>query len=390
MTWWNELRSQFPVTKLCTYMDSAYDCGGSLLGRAAAERYFDEWAPAAAAAKRGGPGREPFFVTADETREYIGQILGGVPARNVTITKNTNEGFNIIMQGFEFKPGDNVVTFDREHSSILVPCIHAAQAKGVEVRFAGMGPECIPSLEALWEQVDDHTVMILVSYVQSLSGFKMDLEKLGRRCREKGIFLVVDGIQGVGLSRFEAEKWGVSAVSAGAYKGLGAFISIGYLYICDELMKRVRPTFVAYNNQIVLDRSGVQPVVRYLDELNAAKYDNSSSDLLGTYVLHDAVKALLDIGTEHIEERILRLLGRLYDGLYEMGYEIVTPRDRERQCASLCIRSGNADKIYEYFLSNKVIITNGRGGFLRISLGAYSNEEDIERTLETASSCPWR
>ena len=105
--WNSELRSQFPVTGLCTYMDSAYDCGGSLIGKAAAARYFDEWAAAAAEAQRGGPGREVFFRVADETRNYVGQLLGGVPGRNIVITRNTNDGFNIIMQGYDFRPGDN-------------------------------------------------------------------------------------------------------------------------------------------------------------------------------------------------------------------------------------------------------------------------------------------
>ncbi len=389
MAWWDDYRSQFPVTGLCTYMDSAYDCGGSLIGRAAAGRYFDDWAPAAAAALRGGPGREPFFKMADEARTYIGRVLGGVPSRNVTITKNTNEGFNIIMQGFDFKPGDNIVTFDWEHSAILVPCLHAARTRGVEVRMAKMLPDRIPSMDALWEQVDAHTVMICVSYVQSLTGYKMDLAELGRKCREKGIFLVVDGIQGVGLSVFEAEKWGVSAVSGGAYKGLCAFISIGYLYICDALLQRVRPVFAACTEQIELVRQGELPEIRYKDEMDARKYDNCSSDLLGTYVLHDSVQKILEIGTDRIQERITGLLTRLYKGLALYGYRMVTPADSSRRCASLCFKSEHADEIYEYFIGQKVILSSG-SGYIRMSLGAYTSDEDIERTLEVAGKCPWR
>lgn len=391
MSWCNELRSQFPVTGLCTYMDSAYDCGGSLIGKSAANRYFEEWAPAAAAARRGGPGREPFFKTADETREYIGNLLGGVPARNVTITKNTNEGFNIIMQGFEFEPGDNVVIFDREHVAIIAPCLNAAQSRGVTCKFARMDENFNPSIETLWEQVDDHTVMVLVSHVQSLTGYKLDLKKLGRRCKERGIFLIVDGIQSLGLNSFHAEEWGVSAVSGGGYKGLGAFISIGYLYCCDELLKKVSPTFISCNYfQVFVEYDGNIPRLNCREPLNASKFDNGSSDYLGIYVFHDSLKKILEIGTDNIEAHIGHLLDKLYAGLQELGYTLITPAESQKRCASLCIKSEHAAQINRHFTENNIIASCSGGQYIRMSLGAYSNEEDIEKTLAAAASCPWR
>lgn len=391
MSCWNEYRQQFPVTELCTYLDSAYDCGGSLIGRAAANRYFDEWAEAAASAKRGGPGREPFFKTADETREYIGRLLGGVEARNITLTKNTNEGFNIILQGFDFKPGDNVVTFDKEHSSIIAPCVNASEMRGFKCKFAKMDSRFNPSIDELWSQVDEHTVMVLVSHVQSLTGYKIDLKELGRRCRKRGIYLAVDGIQSVGLTPFMAEEWGVSAVSCGGYKGLGAFISIGFLYCCDELLRRIRPVFVSSSFNCTLDYDSGLPRLVCADALDALKFDNSSSDYLGAYVFHDALRAILEIGTDNIQRRISALLGRLYDGLRELGYDLITPENAERRCASLCFSSGHAQEIYDYMMSDGIVTSCCSGGkYIRMSLGAYSSDEDIDKTLTVAAACPWR
>ena len=390
MLGWKEYRQQFPVTARCTYLDSAYDCGGSLIGRAAANRYFEDWVEAAATAKRGGPGREPFFETATETREYIGQLLGGVPARNITLTKNTNEGFNTILQGFDFGPQDNVVTFDWEHSSIVAPCLNAAEMRGFQCKFARMDRTFNPSIDELWSQVDQHTVMVLVSHVQSLTGYKMDLQELGRRCRERGIFLVVDGIQSVGFTPFLAEEWGVSAVSCGGYKGLGAFISIGFLYCCDELMKRVRPVYVSSSFNCTLDYPDDLPKFVCTDPLDALKFDNSSSDYLGAYVFHDALRAILDIGTDQIQRHVGALLSRLYDGLSQLGYQLITPADPERRCASLCFRSPHAEEISDYMMSQGVVTSCSGGRHIRMSLGAYSSEEDIEKALAVATACPWR
>ena len=388
MDWQKEYRKNFPVTDLCTYMDSAYDCGGSLIGKQAADRYFEDWAIAAATAAKGGPGRKPFFGVADETRDYLGRILG-VAAKNVSITKNTNEGFNIIMQGFDFKPGDNVVTLDREYPSVIMPCLHIAENHGIECRLAQMNDTYTPSVDDLWEKVDERTVMVLVSHVQSKSGYKIDLRELGRRCRERGIFLIVDAIQSIGLNEFHTEEWGVSAVSGAGYKGLCAFISIGYLYCCDELLARIEPTYVSSSFQLGLDYSGDTPVIICKDPLNASKFDNSSSDFLGIYVLHDAVEAILEIGVDQIELHVTQLLDQLYDGLLELGFEIMTPNNRKKRCASLCIRTEHAAEINNFFMEHQIIFSVGQDT-IRMSLGAYSNDDDVKRTLVVASQCPWR
>ena len=77
MDWVNELRREFPATERCTYLDNAYDCGGSLIAKRAAMAYFDEWPLAAARAERGGAGRERFLERAEETRELLARLLGG-------------------------------------------------------------------------------------------------------------------------------------------------------------------------------------------------------------------------------------------------------------------------------------------------------------------------
>ena len=231
----------------------------------------------------------------------------------------------------------------------------------------------------------------LMRNMPSLSGCALDLRELGRRCRERGIFLAVDGIQSVGLMPFKAEEWGVSAVSCGGYKGLGAFISIGFLYCCDELLRRIRPVYVSSSFNCTLDYDSGLPRLVCADALDALKFDNSSSDYLGAYVFHDALRAILDIGTDNIQRRISALLGRLYDGLRELGYDLITPENAERRCASLCFSSGHSQEIYDYMMSDGIVTSCCSGGkYIRMSLGAYSSDEDIDKTLTVAAACPWR
>jgi len=388
MDWWKAYRKAFPVTEKCVYMDAAYDCGGSTIGKAAAARHFEDWANAAATAQRGGPGRDAFFRVAENCRGQLSALLGGVPTRNIAFTKNTNEGVNSIVHGFDFKPGDNVVTLKQEYPSLVMPCIHAMAQRGVGCKLAELPDDWQVPVDLLWNAVDDRTVMVLVSHVQSRTGYKIDLQELGRRCRERGIFLVVDAVQSMGLERLPAEQWGVSAVCGAGYKGLGAFISIGYLYACDALLARVAPTYVSHNFHLSLDFSGAMPAIVCSDPLNASKLDNCSSDYLGIYVLNDAVARINEIGVDNIAQRIDSLFRPLYAGLKALGYRIVTPENPENRCASIAIATEHCKEIIRYFYDQGVVI--GGSVLARISLGAFSNEADVARTLAVAERCPYR
>ncbi len=389
MTWQQQLRQQFPVTAKCTYMDTAFDCGGSLLGKTAAAQYFDDWADAASKAIKGGPGRQPFFDAAKGAKAALGALLGGVEPKNIAITKNTNEGINAILQGFEFNPGDNVVTLDTEYPSVVMPCLNAEALRGVECRLATLGEDRLMHWQLLWDLVDEHTAMIVVSHVQSSTGYKIDLETLGRKCREKGIFLVVDAVQSLGLSVFEADKWCIDAVSGGGYKGLGAIISIGYLWCSDRLLSRIRPVYVSNNFGMSLDYSESRPKITVKPGSGAAMLENCSTDYLGVYVLRAGVQCLAEIGMPAVESHIDALYEALYDGLSALGYAIVTPRDKAHRCASVVVSSANSDAVRDYFVANKVIISGGRGT-LRISIGPYTSVHDIDETLRVAGECPLR
>lgn len=388
MTWQTALRKEFPVTNRCIYLDAAYDCGGSKIGKTAAARYFDDWAVAASTAQRGGPGREIFFRVAEQTRAQISTLLCGVETKNISFTKNTNEGFNSILNGFDFKEGDNIVTFRKEYPSIVMPCVKVAETKGIECRLIPQTEKELPSVDTIWDSVDDHTVMILISHVRSETGYKIDLQELGRRCREKGIFLIVDAVQSMGLEKLPVEEWGISAVSAATYKNLGGFISVGFIYICDELLRHIQPTYVSHNFQLSLDLSEEKPVIRCSDPLNASKLDNCSSDYLGIYVMHDALEQINKIGIEKINKHVSALFNLLYAGLKKLGYSIITPEDADRHCASIALDSANSKEIVQYFYDNGVVISGSR--IARFSLAAFNNRGDVEKALEIAARCPYR
>lgn len=377
------LRADMPVCARCTYMDCAYDCGGSRFALDAAKRYFDDWQQAAALCQRGGPGRQSFFELAADTRRDIARLLGVTTPEGVCFTRNTNEGISHILMGFDgFLPGDNIVTADIEHPSVLMPCLNTQRLRGVECRVVrAEGGEYLPP-ELYMSACDRHTRMIVLSHVQSSNGCKADLAALGAFCRERGIYLIVDAIQSLGFAPFEGEKWGVSAVSAAGYKGLLAGESSGFLWCAPGLLKHIWPVYTAAGAVMSVDRTAQPWQLTCSDPLSARKLENSSLDAPGIYMLSAGIKRVLDLGPENIEAHIRPLYERLYDGLTALGIRPVTPRDAAGSCASAAFDLPDKQGFFDGMMARGVVLTCSR--LLRISVAAFTNDDDIEKTLAAA------
>ncbi len=384
MNWQEEYRKLFYACNHCVYLDQAYDCGSTLFGRKAMEKYFNDWDQAAVNVERGGPGRLSHFIVADETREMIRQLVNAESPDLVAFTRNTNEGLNAILQGFEFAPGDNVVTAAIEHESVVMPALNAAKTRGIEVRILPTRKDERILADELMGLTDEHTRMMLVSHVQSKNGYRIDLEELGQKCAEKGIYLIVDAIQSLGLEPFDMQKWHVSALNAAGYKGLSSVISIGFTVYTEELLRKVHPVYTAAGFCMDVRETENGWEVYCTDEGNARKMENSSLDNPGIYALHEALQIILGVGVENIHAHVMKLYNKLYSGLKELGFPIITPEDPKEHLGIISMRPEDPRKIFDFMRSKNIALSVSSKVYLRVSLGGFNNEEDVEYFLNAA------
>ncbi|MFN3693408.1 MAG: aminotransferase class V-fold PLP-dependent enzyme, partial [Ignavibacterium sp.] len=116
---------------------------------------------------------------------------------------------------------------------------------GVKVDFVE-SKNGIVSAEDIIADVKPQTKLISVSFVQFLSGYKIDLEKLGSFCREHNIILSVDGIQGIGALDFDVKKFKIDFLSCGTQKWLFGAQGLAFIYLTEELQNKLKPAYVGW------------------------------------------------------------------------------------------------------------------------------------------------
>ena len=227
--------------------------------------------------------------------------------------------------------------------------------------------------------------------MQSATGYRIDLRKLGALCKARGIFLVVDAIQSLGLFPFEADAWHVSAVSAASYKGLCAGNSTAFTCYSTELLAQVWPVYTAAGPFMTTQKSedGRYELI-CKDMEKARKMENSSLDNIGIYVLHDALEHILEIGTDRIGAHIMRLYDAMYDGLSALGFDLVTPKNADEHLGILSLRTAYLKELFDYFRSKNICLSISADTYIRFSLGGFNNDADVQALLAAAKDCPIR
>jgi selenocysteine lyase/cysteine desulfurase len=311
-------------------------------------------------------------------RERLARLIGAQP-EEIAFISNTTHGMNIAVQGIAWREGDNIVVPYREFPSLSVAMLHLRD-RGVEVRlapFSGAGP----TVDDLMSHVNSRTRAVACSSITWDSGYRADLESLGKRCAEQGCLLVVDGIQLVGAGELDVKAARISAMSMHGYKWLLAVFGVAALYVAPEAIDQISPTFVGADS--LGDGSDISAGVLNWKP-GAGRYQAGSGNKLGLAALASSLGLIDEVGIETIAERNRMLGERLYAGLRSKeSVETVSSDDPARRSQIVVFTLGTPDRDKEMVekLEEQGIVICQRTLGLRASPNFYNSEDDVDRLL---------
>lgn len=373
------LRRQMPVTEDMIYLNHA--AIGPLSGPAAA-RMADLAETVALTGDRRWPERNDHC---EVVRRRAADLLGARRPHEVAFTGNTSEALSALAWGFDWKAGDSVVGARPEFPSNVYPWLSLAPL-GVEYRPV---PERDGKVEAerVLAAVDSTTRMVAISWVQYASGYRVDLERLAAGCRERGVLLVVDVIQGAGALVLDVEGLGVDAVALASHKWLLGPEGVGVLYVSDRVIDRFRSNRQGWRSvENRYEWTEIDPTPAE----GALRFEAGTLNFYGIHALGASLEMLQGFGLEAVERRVLALAERAASGLERLGFELAVPRDDDRPGETSGIVAGrhperSAEELVEALEAHGVVVSH-RAGRLRVSPHVYNTEAEIDGALDRLAS----
>ena len=368
---WQTMRDEFPTLAHWTYLDVARKTIPPRCQEQAIAGYYDD------VYRQAGADAWSADNVA-ETRAELGQLLGAKPAE-IAFTKNTTEGLGIAAHAFDLRAGDNIVLTNMEHVANIWPWKHW-EAKGVEIRFAQHRGGRLP-LAAFLERMDARTRVVSTAHVTYGNGCRVNLPELGAACRERGIKLVVDGVQAAGILAAPLNELGADIIAIGGHKGLLGLTGSGIVYCREELVDQLRTPFlkapVAPGSATA--RAHVNSQFDYVRI--AHRFEGGNPNFLGIRVLRRGAQFLSSIGLLAIEHRVRELTGVCLSLVKKAGLKSQTPDTWEERAQIVNVLVPGADDIMNRLREQHRIIVNVKDDALRLSMSFFNNEEDIEKAV---------
>lgn len=361
------LRAEFPTTRHWIHLDAARKAPLPRCAEAAMQNFVrDVYAQG---------GVEAYSVArVEEARAAVARLVGVAPG-TLAFVKNTSEGLNIAAQGLGLKPGDNVLLTDLDHENQIYAWRHL-EARGVEIRWVPNREGRLP-VEAFVERMDRRTRVVAVSYVTYNNGHRVNLPALAEACHARGVLVVVDGIQGLGILGTPLPALGVDILAAGAHKGLLGLNGTGILYCREDLIPAIQPPFAARSSMV--PEQATQGELRLAPD--AHRFEIGNFNYIGLWVIRRSAEFLAKIGLQHIEERVRTLTTALIGLADRRRLSVRTPRAWEERAGIVSIAIPDVEKTVARLRTQRIIVS-AKDGALRVSPHVYNTEEELEKLIQ--------
>ena len=320
----------------------------------------------------------------ESARKQVADLLNCDP-REIVWTSGATESDNLAIKGaahFYVKKGKHIITSKIEHKAVLDSC-RQLEREGFEVTYLDPDSTGIVSPEMVAAAIRPDTTLVSLMHVNNEIGVINDIEAIGKVTREHGVIFHVDAAQSTGKLRIDMETMQVDLMSVTAHKTYGPK-GIGALFVRRK------------------------PRIRLEPQMHGGGHERGMRS--GTLATHQIVGMgeafhLAMVEMEADNARILKLRNRLLEGLQDME-EVYVNGDLDHRVAAnlnisfnfvegeslmmalrnLAVSSGSACTSASlepsYVLRAIGLNDELAHSSLRMSIGRFTTEEEIDYTIE--------
>jgi selenocysteine lyase/cysteine desulfurase len=318
----------------------------------------------------------------DDGRKLAAQLLN-CRAEEIAFVGPTSLALSFVAAGLNFRKGDNVLIYHDDYPSNVYPWM-ALAARGVEVRLLNTRGLGVIRPRDVMGQVDENTRLVALASCHFISGFRIELEVIGKFLRERGILFCLDAIQTLGAFPTTVEH--VDFLAADAHKWLLGPCGAGVLYVRHEVQDRLTPPIYGWHN---VHNPNFVAQERIVFRSGALKYEAGTQNLVGLAGLIAAMELALELGIENIAAELLRKRAWLVPALQTRGFTVLNANAKpENGSGIVSFHQPGKDlaALHKKLADAGVVVSlrTDRAGknYLRLSPHYYNNDAELRRVLE--------
>lgn len=320
----------------------------------------------------------------ENARRNVADLINCDP-REIVWTSGATEADNLALKGaahFYHRKGKHIITSKIEHKAVLDSC-RQLEREGFEVTYLDPDSSGLISPETVENAIRPDTILVSLMHANNEIGVVNDIEAIGEVTRRHKVIFHVDAAQSAGKIDIDLDKMQVDLMALTAHKVCGPK-GIGALFVRRKPRVRIEPQIHGGGHERGM-RSGTLPthqIVGMGEAYRIAK-EEMHEEARRTLALRDQLLR----GLEDIEEVYVNGdLTQRSPGNLNISFNFVEGESLMMSLRELALSSGSACTSASLEPSY-VLRALGRNdelahSSLRISIGRFTTEEDINYAIE--------
>ena len=321
--------------------------------------------------------RRDMFDDVERVRSDLA-ALAGVTAEEVCLTRNTTESLNIIINGLDIAPGEEIVYANHDYGSMMQALQMKAARYGVVLKqvILPVHPVSDEEIVKIYEEaITPRTRLLHMTHMNNLSGQVIPIRKLCDMGHRHGIESAVDAAHTFAHLDYQIPDLNCAYFGASLHKWLCSPVGMGILYVRKDMVSNVWPLFgdVTKGKSDIrkLEQIGTRPVQHILALTEAIRFQR----LLGADLKEARLRYLARHWMDQVRDRERIALN--------------TPADPARHGAlgNVGIEGVDSKELARFFIERHNIFTTPKsikGLFtgVRVTPGIPTPVMHVERFLE--------
>jgi len=189
--------------------------------------------------------RTEYWKDAQATMDSLA-AFGGVSKEELLVTRNATEAMNILINGFPFKAGDEVILQHHDYHSMIEAFQMLEKRKGIRLRFIDVPlvPESDEEVVKCYENaISPVTTLILLTHLTHLTGQVLPVKCISEMAQQRGVEVMVDAAHSFAHLDYKLPDLGAAMVGVNLHKWFANPLGAGLLYVRKDKIERLSPMF---------------------------------------------------------------------------------------------------------------------------------------------------
>lgn len=208
--------------------------------------------------------------------------LAGCPPDEIIITRNTTESLDLIINGIDWKQGDEAVMAEQDYPTMLAMFRQEAARYGMVNKIVSVpnhpaSDEEIVNLYA--NAITERTKLLMVCQMINLTGQILPVRKICDMAHKRGVKVMVDGAHALAHFRFTIPELDCDFFGSSLHKWLSVPLGSGLLWVRKDLIGTIWPLLASGDHHEMdditrLNHTGTHPVHTDLTVADAIDFYN--------------------------------------------------------------------------------------------------------------------